>query len=136
MMMQSSTRIFVSIFTILATIGVARAQQASTTRATDPAAAPHLINPATAPPQAASGFKAPENIDFRTANVVSEGVRLHAELYSLKSLAGKPLPTIIQAHGWGGVAANFRMDSIALANAGYLVVSFDYRGWGQSDGRV
>jgi uncharacterized protein len=126
-MMQSLTRIFVSILTILATIGVARAQQASTTRATDPAAAPA---------QAASGYKAPENIDFRAANIVSEGVRLHAELYSLKSLAGKPLPTIIQAHGWGGVAANFRTDSIALANAGYLIITFDYRGWGQSDGRI
>src|SRR5690348_16730140 len=48
----------------------------------------------------------------------------------------KPPPTIIQAHGWGGVAANFRLDSLALANAGYLVIAFDYRGWGQSDGRV
>jgi dienelactone hydrolase len=127
-MMRSRTRIFFfSLVTILAAIGVARAQQASTARATDPAAMPQ---------QAASGFKAPENIDFRVANIISEGVRLHAEIYSQKSLAGKPLPTIIQAHGWGGVAANFRLDSIALANAGYLVITFDYRGWGQSDGRI
>jgi hypothetical protein len=28
------------------------------------------------------------------------------------------------------------MDSLALANAGYLVIAFDYRGWGQSDGRI
>ena len=69
-------------------------------------------------------------------NIISEGVRLHAELFSLKSLAGKPLPTIIQAHGWGGVAASFRWDALALANAGYLVIDFDYRGWGQSDGRI
>ncbi|HEY7184099.1 MAG TPA: alpha/beta fold hydrolase [Blastocatellia bacterium] len=126
-MMRPLTGIFVSIVTILATIGVAPAQQPSARRPSDPAAAPQ---------QAASAFKAPENIDFRTANIISEGVRLHAELYSLKSLAGKPLPTIIQAHGWGGVAANFRLDSLALANAGYLVITFDYRGWGQSDGRV
>ncbi len=83
-----------------------------------------------------AGFKAPENLDFRTAKVVSEGVRLQAELFSLKTLAGKPLPTIIMAHGWGGTAANFRRDAIALANAGYLVITFDYRGWGQSDGRI
>jgi hypothetical protein len=127
LMTKSTIRIFVSIVAILATISGAPAQQPSTTRPTDPAAAPQ---------RAASAFKAPESIDFRVANIISEGVRLHAELYSLKSLAGKPLPTIIQAHGWGGVAANFRPDSIALANAGYMVITFDYRGWGQSDGRV
>ena len=125
-MTQSLTRIFVFIVTILATISVAPAQQPSTTRPPDPAAAQ----------QPATGFKAPENIDYRTANIISEGVRLQAELFSLKSLAGKPLPTIIQAHGWGGVAANFRWDALALANAGYLVIDFDYRGWGQSDGRI
>jgi len=82
------------------------------------------------------GFKAPDNIDFRVANVMSEGVRLHAELFSLKSLAGKPLPTVIMAHGWGGTAANFRRDAIDLANAGYLAITFDYRGWGESDSRL
>jgi dienelactone hydrolase len=63
-------------------------------------------------------------------------VRLHAEIFSLKSLSGKALPTVIMAHGWGGVAANFRRDAIDLSNAGYLVITFDYRGWGQSDGRI
>src|SRR5215510_4960381 len=127
MMTQSLNRILVFIVTILATGGALSAQQPSTTRPPDPAASPQ---------QPATGFKAPDNIDFRTANIISEGVRLQAELFSLKSLAGKPLPTIIQAHGWGGVAANFRLDSLALANAGYLVIAFDYRGWGQSDGRI
>jgi uncharacterized protein len=84
----------------------------------------------------ASEFKAPENIDFRTANITSEGVRLHAELFSQKSLAGKKLPTIIMAHGWGGVAASLRRDAIDIANAGYFVIVFDYRGWGESDARL
>lgn len=81
-------------------------------------------------------FQPPDTIDFRTANVISEGVRIHAELFSLKSLAGKQLPTVIMAHGWGGTAAAFRRDAIDLANAGYLVITFDYRGWGESDSRV
>ncbi len=81
-------------------------------------------------------FTPPETIDFRTAKVMSEGVRIHAELFSLKSLAGKPLPTIIMAHGWGGTAAAFRRDALDLAAAGYLVITFDYRGWGESDSRV
>jgi dienelactone hydrolase len=102
-------------------------QQTNPTRPPDPAAARQ------AP---AAGFKAPDNIDFRPADVISEGVRLHAELFSLKSLSGKPLPTVIMAHGWGGTAANFRRDALDLAGAGYLVIVFDYRGWGQSDGRI
>ena len=40
------------------------------------------------------------------------------------------------AHGWGGTAANFRRDALDLADAGYLVITFDYRGWGGSDGRI
>jgi dienelactone hydrolase len=93
-------------------------------------------DPAALRQPSADSFKAPDNLDFRSVNVMSEGVRLHAELFSLKTLAGKPLPAIIQAHGWGGTAANFRADALALANAGYLVITFDYRGWGQSDGRL
>ena len=86
--------------------------------------------------QPAAAFKAPDTIDFRSANIMSEGVRLHAELFSLKTLAGKQLPTVIMAHGWGGTAAGFRRDAIELAAAGYLAITFDYRGWGESDSRV
>ncbi len=84
----------------------------------------------------ATQFKAPEDIDFRTASAISEGVRLHIEMFSPKALAGKPLPTIIQAHGWGGVAANLRRDAIDLSKGGFLVITFDYRGWGESDARL
>lgn len=87
-------------------------------------------------PQLAADFKAPDAVDFSVANIMSEGVRLHAEVFSLKTLANKQLPTVIMAHGWGGVAASFRRDAIDLANAGYLVITFDYRGWGESDARV
>ena len=86
--------------------------------------------------QPAASFKPPDNIDYRRVNIMSEGVRMYGEIFSLKTLAGKKLPTIIQAHGWGGTAAGFRRDSIDLANAGYLVLSFDYRGWGESDARL
>ena len=59
-----------------------------------------------------------------------------AEAFALKEHANKPLPTIILCHGWGGVAAALRPDAIAFAKAGYFVVVFDYRGWGESDGMV
>lgn len=67
---------------------------------------------------------------------MSEGVRLHGEVFHLKSNGDKHLPTVIMAHGWGGTAANFRIDAIDFARAGYLVITFDYRGWGESDSRL
>ena len=97
---------------------------------------PRPPDPARLRQTTATEFKAPDNIDFRAANIMSEGVRLHAELFSPKPSAGKKLPTIIMAHGWGGTAAGFRRDAIDLANAGYLVITFDYRGWGESDARL
>ena len=50
--------------------------------------------------------------------------------------ASEKLPTIVLSHGWGGVAAQLRGDAVAFARAGYLVLTFDYRGWGASDSRV
>jgi hypothetical protein len=124
---KNAIKLVVSLMVVGLVITVALAQQTSPSRPPDPAASRQA--PAT-------GFKAPDNVDFRTANIISEGVRLQAELFSLKTSAGKPLPTVIMAHGWGGTAVNFRRDAIDLANAGYLVITFDYRGWGGSDGRI
>src|SRR5215468_5534709 len=81
-------------------------------------------------------FEMPADIEVRKTDIFSEGTRMSAEVFTAKVNAGKKLPTIIQAHGWGGTAAGFRRDSIDLANAGYLVLSFDYRGWGESDSRL
>jgi uncharacterized protein len=86
--------------------------------------------------QPAQPFAPPDDIDFRKANVMSEGVRLTAELYSPKAAAGKQLPTIIMSHGWGGTVANLRREALDFAHAGYLIIAFDYRGWGASDSRV
>lgn len=122
-----------------ATLGWGSGAAAQPSSQQTPAAPPATRPPdpaRTVGPTPAAQYKAPDNIDFRTANIISEGVRLQAELFSLKALAGKPLPTIIQAHGWGGVAASLRRDAIDIANAGYLVITFDYRGWGESDARL
>ena len=78
----------------------------------------------------------PADLQIRKANIVSEGTRLSASLYSLKSLDGKKLPSIIMCHGWGGTAAGLRPQAMDFARAGYFVVVFDYRGWGDSDSRL
>ena len=83
-----------------------------------------------------SEYAAPDDVSFSTANVISEGVRLTSQWFVAKADASKSLPTVIMAHGWGGTAAGFREDAVDLARAGYRVMLFDYRGWGESDGRV
>ena len=77
-----------------------------------------------------------EGVSIRAANIMSEGVRMSAEVYAPAGSEGKKLPTIVMSHGWGGLAASLRPDAIAFAKAGYLVIPFDYRGWGKSDGRL
>src|SRR5690349_20834328 len=81
-------------------------------------------------------FTAPADIDYRRAEMWSEGTRMTADVFTLKSAAGKKLPTILMAHGWGGTKAALRPDAVLFARAGYLVVTFDYRGWGESDART
>ena len=88
MLTKNLTKFFLLAILLLCTVTVDFAQQTNPTRPPDPAAAQQ---------PAAPSFKAPENIDFRTAKIMSEGVRLNAEIFSLKSLAGKQLPTIIMA---------------------------------------
>jgi len=58
-----------------------------------------------------------------------------ADIYAPKGTAGR-LPTIVMAYGWGGTMERLRSGAMAFAQAGYLVVTFDYRGWGESDSRV
>ncbi len=71
----------------------------------------------------------------RSAVIMSDGARLHAQVYTPAS-ASPPLPTIVMSHGWGGTAAMLRPQATDFAQAGYLVIAFDYRGWGESHGRV
>ena len=74
-------------------------------------------------------------VEERNAVIVSDGVRLNADLYYPKSTS-QPLPAIIMAHGWGGTAAMLRPQAMDFAQAGYFVIAFDYRGWGKSQARV
>jgi dienelactone hydrolase len=78
----------------------------------------------------------PDDIAFRNVDIYSEGTRMAGDVYAAKANAGKKLPTILMAHGWGGTKSGFRPEALAFAKAGYLVVAFDYRGWGESDSRV
>jgi uncharacterized protein len=82
-------------------------------------------------------YTPPDGVQFRRVDIISEGVRLSAEVFRPKDRAeGDKLPTIILCHGWGGTAAMLRPEAVAFARAGFMAIAFDYRGWGASDGRV
>lgn len=95
-----------------------------------PASAQQAPTPFKQPP-----FTLPDDVSVRKATIWSEGTRLSASLYSPKGAVGK-LPTIIMAYGWGGTMESVRIEGAKFAKAGYLVVMFDHRGRGESDGRV
>lgn len=81
-------------------------------------------------------FKVPDDVATRAVDIWSEGTRMSGTVYAPKSAGSGKLPTILMAHGWGGTAAALTRDAAGFAQAGYLVVTFDYRGWGKSDSRV
>ena len=85
--------------------------------------------------QEAAAFTVPDDVSERKATIWSDGTRMAAHLYAPKSASGR-FPTIIMAYGWGGTMERLRPEAAAIAQAGYLVVVFDYRGWGESDSRV
>ena len=81
-------------------------------------------------------WQAPAGVSWRTDTILSEGTRLAAEIFWPSDRDGEELPCILMAHGWGGTARGLRRDAVVFAKAGYLAVTFDYRGWGNSDPRV
>ena len=81
-------------------------------------------------------FQIPDSVEVRDVDIYSEGTRMSGQRFASKANQGKKLPTIIMAQGWGGVAASLRRDAAGFAEKGYLVLTFDYRGWGTSDSRV
>lgn len=68
----------------------------------------------------------------------SEGTRLAGTLWKPKDIASSDkLPAILLTHGWGGLRSH--LDSTyapKFAGAGFVVLTFDYRGWGDSEGKL
>ncbi len=71
----------------------------------------------------------------RKVDIFSEGIRMTGAVFYPKALEGRKLPAVILSHGWGGTAALLRPQAERFAQAGYFVLVFDYRGWGESDAR-
>ena len=66
----------------------------------------------------------------------SEGHKLLGDLYVPESLQpGEQRPGIVLCHGYTGVKDLYLPDNARVLNdAGYVVLTFDYKGWGDSEG--
>ena len=72
----------------------------------------------------------------RPAIVWSEGLRLAADILTPEGPSG-PRPAILLCHGWGGRKQHLlELYAPYFAAAGFVVMVFDYRTWGESDGKL
>ena len=67
----------------------------------------------------------------------SEGVKLAGDLFVPADLKpGERRAGIVLCHGYTGLRSIYLPDNArVLAQAGYVVLTFDYKGWGDSDGQ-
>ncbi len=76
---------------------------------------------------------------MRTEKVTfySEGNKLQGDIYLPDGDAGKPWPGIVQGPGFLGLkdAKHYILMFEKLCAAGYACLCFDYRGWGESEGK-
>jgi dipeptidyl aminopeptidase/acylaminoacyl peptidase len=72
----------------------------------------------------------------RAVTFYSEGFKLHGDVYLPDNLApGERRAGIVLCHGYTGVKDLYLPDNARTLNeAGYVVMTFDYKGWGESEG--
>ncbi|WP_428311486.1 alpha/beta hydrolase [Hydrocarboniphaga sp.] len=77
----------------------------------------------------------PSRFEAVKTTFVCGGVTCAATLRLPESRDGKPLPAILMVHGWGGVQNALTPPFYdRFTGAGFAVMTFDYRGWGDSAG--
>ena len=84
----------------------------------------------------APAFAAEAPVDQQTITFWSDGSRLRGDVFKPQGLKpGEKLPGILLIHGWGGNRANLnRAYAPQFARLGFVVMTFDLRSWGESDG--
>lgn len=88
-------------------------------------------------PAVAQQGRLPENVDGKAIEIWSDGTKLAGNLFWPKDKADQKLPAIVLCHGWGGVKQHLNSTyGPFFAAAGFRVLTFDYRGWGESDSRM
>jgi dienelactone hydrolase len=85
---------------------------------------------------AAPAFSADTPLDHQAISFWSDGSRLKGDVFKPRDLKpGDKLPGILLIHGWGGNKTNLnRLYAPQFARLGFVVMSFDLRSWGESEG--
>jgi|TARA_B110000090_G_scaffold36960_1_gene40282 dipeptidyl aminopeptidase/acylaminoacyl peptidase len=75
-------------------------------------------------------------IDQKIITFWSDGSRLQGTIFTPKGIAlEEKLPGILLIHGWGGHRGNLNKNYAPhFAKLGFVVMTFDLRSWGESDG--
>jgi dienelactone hydrolase len=84
--------------------------------------------------RAVEGFK---GVESQAVVIWSQGTRLQGRIWRPEEAApgGEARPAILLAHGWGGLLEHLDVTyGPKFAAAGFVVLGFDYRGWGESEG--
>ena len=80
----------------------------------------------------------PDGVEKRAVVIFSDGTRMAGDLYLPKTRAAdSKRPAIVLCAGTGGTkgGSGARLGAI-FAQAGYIALAFDYRGWGESDSKL
>ena len=76
-----------------------------------------------------------------THEIMEHSVTIWSEGSRLSAIVIRPqtegiFPGIVLCHGWGGLKEHLARYARDFAKAGFVCLVFDYRGWGESDGRI
>ncbi len=80
----------------------------------------------------------PDEVEKRAVTIWSDGTRMAGDLYFPKNRKpDQKLPAIVLCAGTGGTKGGTQARLAPIfAQSGYVVLAFDYRGWGESDPRL
>lgn len=89
----------------------------------------------------AAGRKAaalPADVEKRAVTIWRDGTRMAGDLYRPKNRTpAEKLPAIVLCAGTGGTKGGTQARlAPLLAREGYVVLAFDYRGWGESESQL
>jgi dienelactone hydrolase len=78
-----------------------------------------------------------ESILSKVVDIYCDGTRMSATLWLPDDGTSAEKPALLLMHGWGGLRDHLDMSyAKKFCKAGFVVLTFDYRGWGDSDGVI
>ena len=77
-------------------------------------------------------------LETKHVDIWSDGTRMSGDIFFPLGFDIKvPNPAIIMTHGWGGKRSDLNRYFVPkFVKAGFIVLTFDYRGWEDSDSRL